>query len=53
MVLFLFNSDIPKKYFEEYKDNNEVKYIFSPRGKGLSEKVTNVLNKGRYCQIHF
>lgn len=44
-LLFLFNSEIPKKYFDEYKGKNDVKFISSPRGKALSNKITNVLDQ--------
>ena len=43
-LMFLFNSEIPTEYLDIYKDKKEVKFISSPREKGLAEKLFNVLD---------
>ena len=43
-LMFIFNSEIPAEYLEAYKDRKEVKFISSPREKGLTEKLYNVLD---------
>lgn len=43
-LMFLFNSDIPSEYLDAYKGRNEVKFISSPREKGLTQKLFNVLD---------
>ncbi|EJL6474594.1 hypothetical protein ACVTD8_16255 [Vibrio cholerae] len=44
-LVLLFNSEIPSKYFDEYKGKNNVTFVSAPRNKSLSDKIVNVLNK--------
>ena len=44
-LLLIFDSDIPSNLQSRFSDDNFVKFVTSPRGKALKEKVVNVLDE--------
>ncbi|EOW4146721.1 hypothetical protein ACOW9W_004017 [Vibrio parahaemolyticus] len=47
-LLFVFDSDIPTDIKNAFVNDKFVKFVSSPRGKALKEKVTNTLNHEFY-----
>lgn len=43
-LIYVFNSKVPQEYLSKYQNNNKIKFISSPNGKQLKEKITNILN---------